>query len=409
MRVGHSGIMKHRARIITICVVVALCLYLYRISSCCFNGEFALNTGRRDIHVHQDKDMDLYLRMTSSKHLVKFYDKVLVQSMYYFWPDNFSMVVVLDNENHRDHQFGNIIQNTFPSPRICYMDPINIRGYDGRDRMQRDMFYPELCTSKKYVAYIDTDTMFVSRVVPEMLFVHGKPKVVASYGYIVHTWWQHASEDTFNLFKTKEVMRCMSYFPVIMKVEHIVELRKYLEKLHGMPFDELLVTIAQDTMRYFGQFNEFCQYVWMFHRDEYVFYLQYQPDDKPLISSITREDETYFTKLSIHQGHPIARFSLHYKYILEDWRCQGVYRHIFRASICFMGGFELCPNLCMLYSKTSLRKEMFVFDTIDWTWDNRCMEAQRRHYRELATYDSDTYTDIIKQACAEVDSLVWDW
>ena len=31
---------------------------------------------------------------------------------------------------------------------------------------------------------------------------------------------------------------------------------------------------------------------------------------------------------------------------------------------------------------------MFVFDTIDWTWDNRCMEAQKRHYRELATYDS---------------------
>ena len=80
--------------------------------------------------------MDLYLRMTSSKELVKFYDKawtytsmdkVLVQSM----------VVVLDNENHRDHQFRNIIQNAFPSPRICYMDPINIWGYSGRDRMQR--------------------------------------------------------------------------------------------------------------------------------------------------------------------------------------------------------------------------------------------------------------------------------
>ena len=85
-------------------------------------------TVRRGIHTHDDKDMDLYLRMTSSKQLVKFYDKVLVQSM----------VVLLDNENHRDHhQFGNIIQNTFPSPRICYMDPINIWGYSGRDRMQR--------------------------------------------------------------------------------------------------------------------------------------------------------------------------------------------------------------------------------------------------------------------------------
>ena len=98
------------------------------------NGEI---TVRRGIHTHDDKDMDLYLRMTSTKQLAKFYDKVLVQSMYYFLPDNFSMVVVLDNENHRDHQFGNIIQNTFPSPRICYMDSINIWGYSGRYRMQR--------------------------------------------------------------------------------------------------------------------------------------------------------------------------------------------------------------------------------------------------------------------------------
>ena len=85
--------------------------------------------------------------------------------------------------------------------------------------------------------------------------------------------------------------------------------------------------------------------------------------------------------------------------------CTGTYSE----QVCFMGGFELCPNMCIIYSKTSLRKETFVFDTIDWTWDNRCMEAQKRHYRELATYDSATYTDIIKQACAEVDSLVWDW
>ena len=354
--------------------------------------------------------LEIYLRMTSANQkLVNFYDNVLVRSMSYFWRDHCSMVVVLDKERSEDTKYGNAIQKVFPFPRACYMENVGIKGYSGRDRMQRDMFYPELCTSKKFIAYVDTDTMFVSRVVPEMLFVDGKPKVIGVYGYITNSWWAGTSQTVVDLFKTKEVMRCMSYFPVIMKAEHMTELRKYLEKLHGMTFDELLK--KKTKIAYLSQFNMMCQFVWMFHRDEYVFYLQFQPNQKPGISSPTREDETYFkdANLSNHQTFPQARISLHYKYILEDWQSQGMYRHLFKASVCFMGGFGLCPAVCFDYSQDSLRKEMFVFDTLDWTWDSRCMEAQRNHYKELAKYDSPAYRDVIRKACREVNSLVWKY
>ena len=93
--------------------------------------------------------------------------------------------------------------------------------------------------------------------------------------------------------------------------------------------------------------------------------------------------------------------------MLEDWTSQIMYRHILKASVCFMGGFELCPPACELYSKDSLRKEMFVFDMLDWTWDSRCIEAQRSHYKELEKYDSAVYKAIIRKACHEIDSLVW--
>ena len=357
-----------------------------------------------------EMEMEIYLRMTSAnQHLVNFYDNVLVRSMSYFWPDNFSMVVVLDQERSEDKKYGNAIQKTFPFPRVCYMKNVKVQGYSGRDRMQRDMFYPELCTSKKFVAYIDTDTMFVSRVVPEMLFVDGKPKVIGVYGHIMNYWWSRASRNVVELFKTKEIMRCMSYFPVIMKTEHMLGLRLYLEKLHGMTFDELLKT--KTTMTYLSQFNMMCQYIWIFHRNEYVFYLQYQPNRKPGISSETREDGTSFrvANLSDHQTFPQARVSIHYKWILEEWTSQGIYRHLLRASICFMGGFDLCPAVCSEYSQDSLRKEMFVFDMIDWSWDNRCMEAQRNHYKELAKYDSQAYRGVIRKACREVNSLIWKY
>ena len=361
------------------------------------------------INVTGHQDMDVYLRMTSAnRELVNFYDNVLVRSMSYFWPDIESMVVVLDEEQSEDKLFGNNSQKVFPFPRVCFMENVQIRGYTGCDRMQRDMFYPELCTSKTFVAYVDTDTMFASRVVPEMLFVDSKPKVIGVYGNIADQWYERVSQATVDLFKTKEVMRCMSYFPVIMKVEHIIELRKYLEKIHGLTFDELLMKKTIQ-IKHISQFNIMCQYIWMFHRDEYVFYLQYQPNTKPGLSSANREDKAYFSKLDISQfqTYPLARVSFHYKYMLEDWTSQIMYRHLFKTSVCFMGGFELCPRVCERYSKDSLRKEMFVFDMLDWTWDSRCMEAQRSHYKELEKYDSAAYREIIKKACCEVDLLVW--
>ena len=230
-------------------------------------------------------NMDLYLRMAASKpSLVRLYESVLVQSMQYFWPDISSMVVVLDKEQNVDHQFGNTINKTFPFPRICYMDHLR-RDKKGRHKngMQRDLFYPEMCTSKKYVAFVDTDTMLITRIVPEMLFDGGKPIVIGVYGLFVcvccftshvnsyghcgtvsslnHTFswaglskrltsnlctyfgvygnvlkdgvYKSVAKTTAKLFKTKEVMRCMSYFPVVMKVDHLVELRKYLETLHN--------------------------------------------------------------------------------------------------------------------------------------------------------------------------------
>ena len=103
-----------------------------------------------------------------------------------------------------------------------------------KDGMQRDLFYSEMCTSKKYVAFVDTDTMLITRIVAEMLFDGGKPIVIGVYGNVLKDGvYKSVAKTTAKLFKTKEVMRCMSYFPVVMKVVHLVELRKYLETLHN--------------------------------------------------------------------------------------------------------------------------------------------------------------------------------
>ena len=349
-------------------------------------------------------DMELYLRMTSTVPiLTNFYENILVRSMRYFWPDISSMVVVLDHEKQEDHVFGNFIMNKFPFPRICYMDNLKVPGYSGNDRMQRDMFYPERCTSKKYVAFVDTDTVFITRIVPEMLFTDGKPIIIAVYGKEIGTLWLNYANTTTNIFKSNELMRCMAYFPVVLKVDHIIHARLYIEKLHGMPFDEVFIRMKAGNI---SQFNIMCQYIWLFHQNEYDFHFQLQVKEIKLPTSYRVDPLVMNKTISEKQKWPIARLCAHYKNV-AGWKTQEAYRDLFRSSICFVGGFELCPEKCKAYDKTSLRKYMFWFTRIDWRWDNRCHEAQREHYTILASYASDYYSDIIRKGCPEVDTLTW--
>ena len=100
--------------------------------------------------------------------------------------------------------------------------------------------------------------MLISRMVPELLFDGGKPIVIGVYGKVVHSFYNRIAQATAKLFKLKEVIRCMSYFPVVMKVEHLVELREYLEKLHNIPFDELFLQIGPYA---FCLFHMMCQFI----------------------------------------------------------------------------------------------------------------------------------------------------
>ena len=362
------------------------------------------------VHNHKSlnafRNMDLYLRMTSvDPASVQLYERVLIQSMRYFWPDiNSTMLVVLDQEKSEDHVYGNTIGKIFPFPRICYMDSLAAPGYSGKDRMQRDMFYPERCTSKKYVAFVDTDTMFSTRIIPESLFKQNKPIVIALYGPERTPIFREVASGTAELYKSKEYIRCMTNFPIIYKTEHIIAARHYLEKLHNMPFDDV---IGQMKSERFSQFNIMCQYIWMFHRSEYDFHLQLQ-NIQPKSKVSYRVSVSDMSKnITDEQRIPVPRPCVHFKHTNTKWYKEETYKDLFRSSVCFEGGINLCPDICKRYNQTSLRKYMFEFNRIDWSWDPRCMEAQKNHYNTLAKYASKEYSDVIMKACYEVDNLPW--
>ena len=115
------------------------------------------------------------------------------------------------------------------------------------------------------------------------------------------------------------------------------------------------------------------------HRSEYRFHLQLLTIYIGFVSP-AREDLAYYIRsLTDEQTTPVARTCAHYKYI-HNWRDQETYRGLLRSSICFNGGFEICPEKCKSFNKSSLREDLFTFGRrIRWTWDSRCIDAQVRH------------------------------
>ncbi len=220
-------------------------------------------------------DFGLYLRMYYGKRDV--YLNILVPSMKYFWFIPVNLTVVLD-DTPEDRKFGEEISNIFPFPTICYDAKFDPKYYDnkGYKLQQLSMFYAEKCFDKKYVGFVDTDSLFVTSTTPELMFNGAKPIVLGQYGQTLFRWWRGTS---FALGK-KEVFTCMTYFPVVMKVEHLIALRRYVAELHNTSFVNVFRKFSKGNQN-FSQFSIMCNYMWYFHHDEYQFHAMIRSPTEP--------------------------------------------------------------------------------------------------------------------------------
>ena len=78
----------------------------------------------------------------------------------------------------------------------------------------------------------------------------------------------------------KEPVRCMSYFPVVMKTQHVKEMREYIEKIHGKPLLEVTVEWINKHQHIVAHFHVMCIFMWHFHPDEYDWHLAGSTDKR---------------------------------------------------------------------------------------------------------------------------------
>ncbi len=127
------------------------------------------------------------------------------------------------------HKTGSLVQfgAKYPYPKICHEEKFDSKCYhhNGNSFSELSNFYPENCFNKTYVGFVNSDTFFVTPVTPELLFNGTKPDMIGMFGQQQHANWK---KGTLMALGRKQVFKFMSYFSVIIKVEHLIEMRQYM-------------------------------------------------------------------------------------------------------------------------------------------------------------------------------------
>jgi len=362
--------------------------------------------------------LELALRMNSNPKFIKLYSTWFTLSLKVFWPQrHLNLTLILDDENKEDHATGEMLSKVWPWPKIVYLHPWNESLYKNqRQRMYLSYFYPEEYVTAEYVGFVDSDTMFTTVVTPKMLFVNGRPTIQARIGEpFWEQGWECWSDVTEFMIGEKEALQCMSYFPVVFKVAHIIELRNFAEKRLGAPFHEIFRKSLTFENKHFKdsfplindcicQYSIFCNYVWYFHREEYDFHLQIVPNGKWNGERRRESQQTayYINAIAPMYNVPKPRVAIHSRHYLEN----GVYhsgsfdisrepyashmRSRIQEGFCNTLGMDWCPNKCHDFNTTRVQLSLYSFEIYEWIWDERCLGEQKKHIdevKEMMNYD----------------------
>ncbi len=312
---------------------------------------------------------------------------MLVPSMKYFWFLSVDLTVVLD-DTPADRKFGAEIATRFPFPKICFEKKFDGKYYhhDRKTFSQLSNFYADNCFNKTYVGFIDTDTFFVTPVTPELLFNGTRPHINCVFGY---TYMKNWIIRALKALKKKEVFNFMTYFPVVVKLDHIVKMRQHMAKLHNNTFLEVFQNFSKN-LTDFSQFSIMGNYIWYFHRDEYQFHAQYhKPGYYWKEDELTLSMKYYDVNVAPDMKKPFPASSVHIRHQYERRRTT---LQFLKPGICISGGFHLCPHICDPKKQNLLHTDLFKFELQKWTWDQRCHEVQAEHYRNVI----ENYSEIIK-------------
>lgn len=367
--------------------------------------------------VHTTSSVGLFVCVTS-RFLDEMHDQ-LVYSMRALWPrapesggalDMHSLTMVFDDDVPEDHAHAveEVLRMQRDVRSTAHFMPARPEVYHskGHTRQQWAMFWADNYTDAPLVGFVDTDAVFVAPVSDAALFDGaGRPRVLATVGAPANHWWSSAPAATYVALGHLEAMRCMTYFPVVVKREHLAPMRAHITQAVGAAtFDDAFARFSRGI---FSQFNIMCNYLWYHHRDEYAWTLQERVRGwrGNVPGQISAETLDALVKANV-SATPVPRVAAHWGYVspghtVEEAVTEGLCRGACRATndsavtttstiaacVCETQA-ALCSRCAHVKKRTSdVHELMFEFEDAVWhkgrDAETEVLPAQRAYYAQL--------------------------
>mmetsp|Transcript_27674 Transcript_27674/g.75428 ORF Transcript_27674/g.75428 Transcript_27674/m.75428 type:complete len:426 (-) Transcript_27674:201-1478(-) len=239
-----------------------------------------------------------------------------------FWPmDQLRVLFLTDKEAGPKviKTFSKKLKSALPDAkevRVASNTPaVHIAGVGrqyGHNRQQYVMFWADNFTDAEYVAFWDTDAMFVTRVLDEDLFDGNKPRVIAQMvGGTNNAVWEGAAENHRKITGKIDVMNVMFYFPVVVRLSDLPYIRASLMKsMDCQTFDQafqkmLNIFDPHDDNAYSFLYSQFSLMLNIIYRDRpqgYSWHIHPSKDPKAnaAIASVPAKHLTAYPRIAAH-------------------------------------------------------------------------------------------------------------
>jgi hypothetical protein len=167
----------------------------------------------------------------------------LVQSLRFFWPrESFNTLVVLDDTAHNTEiEKENMTTRVKSFFREDLKDRVEV-AYNPRSNktlfkkgwniQQLIMFWADNFTTAEFIGFVDDDTLFTKAVIPYDVFDSlGRPRALVTFPTDRKGNYQWFNATNYSL-GTPGYVDAMTNFPLIIRREHLAEVRQAVMKQH---------------------------------------------------------------------------------------------------------------------------------------------------------------------------------
>lgn len=317
---------------------IFLCLY-YKIHVC-INVNENINTNN-SLYYISDKYFNIYdsndntssqwnkisiCLFTSIHHGSQGYIATVLNNYDLFWPKNIGKKVILLDKGFE------YLEAYITNNWNVYYEEYNLKG---EIRKQYSFYVAyKYCRSNKYIAYMDSDSIFTMKISKFMLFDEINKPYFLYTNKIRNFRFNPLYILKFNITKWGDGMIT---FPVIVYTKHLIELDEYIEKMHNTTLEKVINKF------FASQFCVILEYVKKYYKNEYHF--------------------------SIYEENPILRCGLHVNYaygvqkskkLLFDFN--SIVNSITYDGICSILN-TIYPQKCKKFNITAFYNRFYLIDS----------------------------------------------